>query len=79
MKHLSGSDGLRYTQSLSYLQEKIPVATQTSFESSDAPPPSTGRGTRTSAPISSLPPLTQHLNVRPKVTHDTPRPNTTGE
>uniref|UniRef100_H2Z5M0 Uncharacterized protein n=1 Tax=Ciona savignyi TaxID=51511 RepID=H2Z5M0_CIOSA len=48
---VTGSDGLRYTQSMGYLQDKIPIATQTNDEEA--------RRAKTSSARSSLPPLRQ--------------------
>ncbi|XP_078482494.1 uncharacterized protein LOC104265504 isoform X2 [Ciona intestinalis] len=50
---VTGSDGLRYTQSMGYLQDKIPIATQTNGEETRK------RSGKTSSARSSLPPLRQ--------------------
>ncbi|CAK8695935.1 unnamed protein product [Clavelina lepadiformis] len=54
---VTGSDGLRYTQSMSYLLEKIPVGTQTSEDDNQIQ----SRNARTAPTLSLLPPLGQRL------------------
>ena len=72
-----GSDGLRYTQSMNYLPEKVPVATQTTLEDLLPQTASGGRNVKTSMSISSLPPLLQQ-QVKSK-SSSTSRPDTTGK
>ena len=66
---IPGSDGLRYTQSLSYLKEKVAVGTQTSFEELEP-----SRNIKTAMSISSLPPLVQQQLKSKSLT--TSRPET---
>ena len=72
----SGSDGLRYTQSMNYLQEKVPVATQTTVEDFVPQTANSGRNVKTSMSMTNLPPLQQQMKLK---SSSSSRPDTRGE